>query len=65
MNRQIRIQMEYPETCALLKQERDEMPLFIQGIIKSYIYDDHETRVSVSDEYGKESVELEPDSFCL
>lgn len=58
MNRDISIQMEYPETCALSKQERDEMLRFIQRIIKSFICDDHKTKISMLDEYGKDTMEL-------
>jgi len=50
--------MEYPETCALSKQERDEMLRFIQRIIKSFICDDHKTKISMLDEYGKDTMEL-------
>ncbi len=58
MKRDISIKMEYPETCSLSKEERDEMLTFIQRIIKSYICDDHETKMSIDDEYGKETVKL-------
>ena len=58
MNREIEIQMEYPEKCSLPKEERDEMLAFIQRIIKSYICADHKVKVSIADEYGKETWEL-------
>jgi len=55
----INIKMEYPETCKLSKEERDEMYLFIHRIIKSYACADHEVEISIKDEYGKETDRLE------
>lgn len=60
MKREIIIEMEYRDTldCKLSKEERDEMFLFIQRIVRSYICPDHETKISIADEYGKETEEL-------
>lgn len=57
-NREIEIQMEYPEQCSLSKEERDEMLTFIRRIIKSYICDDHDVKMSIVDEYGKETMKF-------
>jgi hypothetical protein len=58
ITRSISIKMEYPETCKLSKEERDEMLLFIQRIIRSYVCADHEVEISIADEYGKETEKL-------
>lgn len=54
MRRNINVEMEYPETCKLSKEERDELFLILMRIIRSYICADYEVEVSLSDEYGKE-----------
>jgi hypothetical protein len=56
--REIEIQMVYPVQCSLSKEERDEMLGFIQRIIKSYICDDHDVKMSIIDEYGKKTVKF-------
>jgi hypothetical protein len=52
--------MEYRDNlpCKLSKEERDEMFLIIRRIVRSYICDDHEMKMSIADEYGKETVDL-------
>lgn len=58
MKRDISIKMEYPEQCSLSREERDEMLRFIQRIVKSFICDDHDTRMLIADEYGQETVKF-------
>jgi hypothetical protein len=60
VKRNISIEMEYRDNlpCKLSKEERDEMFLIICRIVRSYICDDHETKMSIADEYGKETVDL-------
>jgi hypothetical protein len=60
MKREIIIEMEYRDNleCKLPKEERDEMFLFIRRIVSSYVCADHETSLSITDEYGKETINL-------